>query len=190
MHRRTHTTCWIRARYRGRCRCCGGRVHAGDVVLWSSRRHAVACGRCAQSSQTAIDRYEIADPVTAAGGAAAREYRRRRTSRAARLRRGFGRLGALLSAVTEPTHQRVWARGAHGERPVARRLASPQLAGSGVVLLHDRRLPHGRANFDHIAVGPAGVLVIDSKNLRGTVRRDVVARASGCASVITTARVS
>ncbi|MDP9346378.1 MAG: NERD domain-containing protein [Actinomycetota bacterium] len=79
-------------------------------------------------------------------------------------------MGTLLSVVTEPSHQRVWARGAHGERLVAKRLAA-QLAGTDVVLLHDRRLPHGRANFDHIAVGPAGVLVIDTKNLRGAVRR-------------------
>jgi hypothetical protein len=33
-----------------------------------------------------------------------------------------------------------------------------------VRLLHDRRVPrHGHANIDHIAVGPGGVTVIDTK---------------------------
>lgn len=38
-------------------------------------------------------------------------------------------------------------------------------------MLHDRRIPgRGRANIDHIAIGPGGVTVIDSKSSRGTVQ--------------------
>jgi hypothetical protein len=43
------------------------------------------------------------------------------------------------------------------------------LAGSGVVVMHDRRLPGSRANIDHLALGPGGVTVIDTKRLRGRV---------------------
>ena len=47
------------------------------------------------------------------------------------------------------------------------------LGGTGVRLLHDRRVPgHGQANIDHIAVGPGGVTVIDAKTRRGKIRRD------------------
>lgn len=45
------------------------------------------------------------------------------------------------------------------------------LEGTGVHLLHDRRLGgRGKANVDHLAVGPGGVTVIDAKALRGDVR--------------------
>ncbi len=37
----------------------------------------------------------------------------------------------------------------------------------GGLLLHDRRIPGSRANIDHIAVGPAGVFVIDAKRYQG-----------------------
>lgn len=57
---------------------------------------------------------------------------------------------------------------------VAARLAK-LLDGSGVHLLHDRRVPDRvRANIDHLAVGPGGVTVIDAKALRGTVRVESV----------------
>lgn len=170
MSPRPHTTRWIRASYPGRCRRCGVRVGPGDDVLWSSRRRAVTCARCSRSHSPRLPVRSVADPYRAAGGGALREYRRRRARRADRLRQRFGQLGTLLSVVTEPTHLRVWSRGARGEQVVARRLAA-RLVDADVVLLHDRRLPQGRANFDHIAIGPAGVLVIDTKNLRGSVRR-------------------
>ena len=51
-----------------------------------------------------------------------------------------------------------------------------KLAGLGdtVVALHDRQVPKGRANIDHIVIGPAGVYVIDAKryqNAKIAVRR-------------------
>jgi hypothetical protein len=42
----------------------------------------------------------------------------------------------------------------------------------GVVMLHDLRIPGSRANIDHIAVAPSGVLVIDAKRYRGKIRVD------------------
>ncbi len=59
-----------------------------------------------------------------------------------------------------------------GEERVGARLEA--LTAEGVLVLHDRRIPGGRANIDHLAVGPRGVFVIDSKryvNARVEVRR-------------------
>lgn len=52
--------------------------------------------------------------------------------------------------------------GAEGERRTAVRLAP--LAVHGWKVLHDRALPRGRANVDHLAISPRGVvLVVDTK---------------------------
>jgi nuclease-like protein len=49
------------------------------------------------------------------------------------------------------------------------------LEGTGVHLLHDRRMGgHGKANIDHVTVGPGGVTVIDAKALGGDVRVEAV----------------
>ena len=57
--------------------------------------------------------------------------------------------------------------GADGERGAAKALE--RLADLGWVVLHDRRLTNGKENVDHIAVGPAGVAVIETKNWSGKV---------------------
>lgn len=38
-----------------------------------------------------------------------------------------------------------------------------RLASKSIPALHDRRIPNRRSNIDHIAIGPAGVYVIDAK---------------------------
>jgi hypothetical protein len=48
---------------------------------------------------------------------------------------------------------------------VGRRLDS--LSKYGVKVLHDRRIPKRASNVDHIAVGPSGVFVIDTKRYQG-----------------------
>jgi hypothetical protein len=62
----------------------------------------------------------------------------------------------------------AWQRGLDGERRTGDVLAS--LQGQGWAVLHDLHWP-GRpfANIDHIAIGPTGVFVIDSKNWSGDV---------------------
>jgi len=63
---------------------------------------------------------------------------------------------------------RSWSKGAEGERRVAMTLET--LEPGGVVAIHDRLLRHGgRANIDHIAIGPSGVFVIDAKNYDGNL---------------------
>ena len=39
------------------------------------------------------------------------------------------------------------------------------------MVLHDRALPHGRANIDHLAVVASGIWVIDTKHFRGRLER-------------------
>jgi hypothetical protein len=64
----------------------------------------------------------------------------------------------------------AWRRGAAGERRTAR-LLSP-LERHGWAVLHDLALPGSRANLDHLAIGPGGVFVIDSKQYRDRLQLD------------------
>jgi hypothetical protein len=64
----------------------------------------------------------------------------------------------------------AWRRGAAGERRTAR-LLDP-LERDGWAVLHDLALPGSRANLDHLAIGPGGVFVIDSKHYRGRLQLD------------------
>jgi Nuclease-related domain len=77
----------------------------------------------------------------------------------------------FLARVTgDPQTATAWKKGADGEARAGSRLTE-LLEGSGVRLLHDRRMPGSRsANIDHIAIGPGGITVIDTKNNHGKVR--------------------
>jgi Nuclease-related domain len=79
------------------------------------------------------------------------------------LRKRFG--GLRLALGSAPAHERMWLRGAEGEEEIARRLAKH--IRDAAILLHDRRMPHSRANIDHIAVAASGVWVIDAKRNAG-----------------------
>ncbi|MEN9644168.1 MAG: hypothetical protein RL238_837 [Actinomycetota bacterium] len=87
-------------------------------------------------------------------------------------------LGRLVSAFTpapqigpESQSTKAWKVGAEGEERVAEVLRGVV----GIEVLHDRLVPgKGKANIDHIVVGPGGVFVVDAKKYSGTVeRRDV-----------------
>jgi Nuclease-related domain len=69
----------------------------------------------------------------------------------------------LRFRASQPT--RAWADGARGERATAHRLR--RLERHGYVVLHDLQVPGSHANLDHLAIGPAGVFVIDSKRYVG-----------------------
>ncbi|HEV8116278.1 MAG TPA: nuclease-related domain-containing protein [Acidimicrobiales bacterium] len=81
----------------------------------------------------------------------------------------IGRLASIVTPrpVITPESQstKAWAIGAVGERRVGEALRSCE----GVHVLHDRLMPHSRANIDHIAVAPSGVYVIDAKRYEGNV---------------------
>jgi hypothetical protein len=82
---------------------------------------------------------------------------------------GIGAAWRLRFRPSQPT--RAWRDGARGERATARRLR--RLEHHGYVVLHDLQVPGSHANLDHLAVGPAGVFVIDSKYYRGALQLGV-----------------
>jgi hypothetical protein len=65
---------------------------------------------------------------------------------------------------------RAWRQGAAGERRTAR-LLDP-LERHGWAILHDLAVPSSQANLDHLAIGPGGVFVIDSKQYSGRLQLD------------------
>ncbi|GGZ23637.1 hypothetical protein GCM10010387_16040 [Streptomyces inusitatus] len=84
-------------------------------------------------------------------------------ARARSLRSPLVRLADLAGIQTARGRQAdQWAAGAVGERRTAARLRP--LAREGWTVLHDRALPTGRANVDHLVISPSGiVIVLDSK---------------------------
>jgi hypothetical protein len=167
---------------------CGTTVVAGTRAGWDRVRRQVVCPGCLNASAPEREspalvpepRLVDVDPPPSAeagraGGSAQSEYERRKARRQAQVRAAHPRLGGFLLSVTnEPQSTRAWASGAEGERRVAVRLA--EMAGDDVLLLHDRRIPGSRANIDHLAIGAAGVYVIDAKRYRNA---DISVRRSG-----------
>jgi Nuclease-related domain len=78
-----------------------------------------------------------------------------------------GAFGGAWIAVREspPSYIENWRDGAEGERKAEKALRPLERAGWHV--FHD--IQNGHGNYDHIAVGSAGVYLLDSKNLRGIV---------------------
>jgi hypothetical protein len=105
-----------------------------------------------------------------AGASAGQEYERRARARRRRVRERYGPVGSLVAALAgEPRNVYAWKQGAEGEAATARALER-HLRRTNVIVVHDRRIPgRGRANIDHIAIGPGGITVIDTKSSRGQV---------------------
>lgn len=102
-----------------------------------------------------------------AGAGARRELERRRQKREAKTREAHPHIGDLLLRFQEaPQTEKAWQTGAVGEEAVASHLAK---TCPDVLVLHDRRMPRSRANIDHIAIAPSGVLVIDAKRHKGKI---------------------
>jgi len=74
-------------------------------------------------------------------------------------------VAAALPADKDPGR---WFRGARGE--VATGLVLDTLPGRRWHVFHDLAIPGSNANIDHLAVGPSGVWVIDSKTTRTAPR--------------------
>ena len=74
---------------------------------------------------------------------------------------------AMIVGVTRTEWLDSWRIGAEGERKTASYLAG--LEEAGFVVRHDRRVPGYGGNVDHIAIGPTGVWVIETKSYRGRV---------------------
>lgn len=172
----------IKLRWPGRCTICADELHVGEAAWHDPAARAVTCLACHDGSAGPVPAplsVSVSPPLSDGGpslqpldtgtpGAAARSrYEHLHEAREAKARERFGRLGvAAVRLAGEPQHVTAWKRGAEGEERVARRLEK-HLAGTGVQLLHDRAIPLSLANIDHLAIGPGGVTVIDSKNVRG-----------------------
>ncbi|MBV9660324.1 MAG: NERD domain-containing protein [Acidimicrobiales bacterium] len=61
-----------------------------------------------------------------------------------------------------------WLRGAAAEEATARVLE--RLPPRKWTVWHDLRVPGSRANIDHVAIGPTGVWLVDTKSTRAPVR--------------------
>ena len=151
------------------------------------RSRAVAClnhvaGAAAASPDggTAVDGGTASSTLTppqpgTAGGAAGREYQRRTDKRDAETDASPNGLRKFARTLFgDPQHIRAWQSGERGEIAVAKVLDS--LTADSIPALHDRRIPQRRSNIDHIAIGPAGVYVIDAKRY---VRQRVEVRRFG-----------
>jgi Nuclease-related domain len=66
---------------------------------------------------------------------------------------------------TPPRYVESWRDGAEGERKAEKALKPLERDGWHVV--HD--IQNGRGNYDHVAVGPGGTYLLESKNLQGVV---------------------
>jgi len=157
-------------RYAAWCGC-GRYVAVGDVAGYEHVRRRVLCLDCVLPGGGTSAGYgrELGRAIASPGqpGASSwREYSRLRRQRQEDLLERWPRLGpAILSVSREPGSTRDWARASRGELRVGAALT--RLADDWVYALHDRRIPGRRLNIDHIAVGPSGVFVIDTKHQPG-----------------------
>ena len=153
----------LRLRRADRCSVCSDQLDIGAEAIWHRDTRTVTCTACAGK----VGQLFEGQP----GASALREYNRRHQRREDHARQALGGPGVLLSRVIdEPSSTKVWRQGADGELRAGMRLAK-HLTGSGVRLLHDRRITgHGHANIDHLAIGPGGVTVIDTNTHHGPIR--------------------
>jgi Nuclease-related domain len=167
------------------CAVCGAHLSTGTPAVWNPASRKVCCVGCTELSTTRDAR--PSDPTPAnptlnvpptpppldrgeAGASVHREHERRRQRRERRTREAHPWIGGLLLALRgTPNHELAFRSGEHGERAVAQSLERRTAHGPAIVL-HDRRMPRGRGNIDHIAIAPAGIYVIDAKNHKGKVR--------------------
>jgi nuclease-like protein len=148
------------------CSRCGVTLAVGVVAWWDAARRTVTCVGCERGGS-------VAPPTPAPdrgrpGASLEREWERRRRNREQRTRGARPHLGGLLLAVQNPPqHEVAFQRGLAGERAVAEGLERRTATTGAVTLLHNRRMPGGRDDIDHIAIAPTGVYVIDAKDLKG-----------------------
>ena len=156
----------MRLRYAGTCHVCGLTLPARAQAIYDRGTKTV---RCVTHDDAPTGRSAIVVPEIVAGTAGAsarREFERRKANREERVRANHPKVGGFLLAVTgEQQSTTAWDTGAQGEERLGQQL--DRLASNSLRLLHDRRIPGGRANIDHLAVTHSGVYVIDAKKYQG-----------------------
>jgi Nuclease-related domain len=153
------------------CAVCGKDLQVGETGWWEPAAKTVTCSDCRELAVAGADVDDSATPDRGTAGASAgREHERRRTKRETRVRNAHPHIGGLLLWLAgEPQQQGAFKTGQLGEVAVGQSLEKRTAEGPAVIL-HDRRMPLGRGNIDHIAVAPTSVYVIDAKAHSGTVR--------------------
>jgi hypothetical protein len=146
---------------------CKRDLAVGELAIWHRDLRQITCVGCPVDAGPVVE--------GTAGASALREYERRHRRREDYASEKLGGLGVVLArGIDEPTTTKVWRQGGDGEVRSAARFAK-HLEGTPVRLLHDRRISgHGQANIDHLAIGPGGVTVIDTKTHGGDIRVDRV----------------
>jgi hypothetical protein len=153
------------------CVVCANGLEVGETGWWDPAAKTVTCSDCHELTVASADAHHRATPDRGAAGASAgREHERRKTKRETRILDAHPHVGGLLLWLTDaPQHERAFRTGQLGEVAVGQSLEKRTAEGPAVIL-HDRLMPLGRGNIDHIAVAPTGVYVIDAKAHSGTVR--------------------
>ena len=172
----------MRLRYPGVCRVCGVELPTTVEAIYERTTKTVRCTShephplleavAVQGANAVVGAAgpptsapEVLEPGTA-GASARREFERRKAQREKRVRASHPRLGGMILALTgERQSTTAWDIGARGEERLGKGL--DRMACDLVRVLHDRRIPHSRANIDHLAVTAGGVYVIDAKKYRG-----------------------
>lgn len=109
----------------------------------------------------------------AGASAAARAAVLRRQARGGLGRQALAALGLDREGERYRAAAARWEAGAAGERQTAAQLEP--LRRDGWHILHDRKLPQGRANVDHLVISPGGVVFMpDTKQWSRKWRVDVV----------------
>jgi hypothetical protein len=160
----------LKLRWAGTCVTCGSVLPAGTPAWWDPTTKRVTCTRCrtheAGGATTSVAPIQL--DRGRAGASVGREYQRRRHNRESRTLQAHPRIGPLLLALSNaPRHEKAFRLGELGERAVADTL---ERLTAGAAVLHDRRMPGGYGNIDHLAIVRSGVFVIDAKGYKGKVK--------------------
>lgn len=151
------------------CTCCGADLAAGTHSWWDKDRRTVTCTGCWVGANSSPGPVAAPPDLGQPGASLLREHERRRRNRENRTRGTHPRIGGLVLALGgAPQHESAFEQGALAERAVADSLAR-RTNSDRVITLHNRRMPGGRGDIDHVAVAPTGVWVIDTKDWKGKV---------------------
>ena len=158
----------LRVRYPAVCSVCRCEITRGTQAWWHRAAKKITCLVCGSGAELAHDL------AGTAGASGRKKFERLHEQREQRVKNRFGkRVGGLVLALSDdPQSTRAWRTGSAGEERLAR-FFDRELPASAVGL-HDRRIPHSRANIDHIVVAPGGVWVIDTKLYEGKVERRTI----------------
>jgi len=175
----------LKLRYPATCSGCASLMDPGTLGWWDSEARSATCTGCrpANSDQSPIPPSAPASTLTdglptfpalsTAGASAQLMYERRHQRRAKQIDQKWGRLSGVVKFLADdPQSTKAWAKGSEGERKLAAHML--RTVGDRAVMLHDRRIPHSRANIDHLVVAASGIWIVDAKSYKGKVElRDV-----------------